>query len=514
MAAAQGTTGGDVHLRSSSIGLADVVFQSITYMAPGVGLALSIGIGIGQAGTALPLAVVIALLGCTLTAVAIGQTAKYMPSAGGIYTYVAKGLARPAGFYVGWLYLGFAAFLPPFVLLANGWIIDTNMHDQGWWSGSKWEYWTALTIIVVFFLTYFDIRLSAKAGIILGIIEISVFVLLSATIIGSSKANNSLHPFNPSSSYLHTKGLLIGAIFGILAFIGFEAASALGEEARNPRRTVPRGVLYSCIAIGLYYVFCCYAWSVGSPAAPATEACPAPAGQNIVNYHCVTGGNDWIQFAHDHWSSLWWLVLLALINSNIACGSAAVNNAGRVLFAMGRVGALPAAIGKVHPHHRTPYMGVIVTLALSTITAYAAGEKWGPLLGFSILGGAFTILAIMIYMLACAGCIGFFTRTPEGKPHLNVLLHIAMPVGGIIIFLAALYAQYFSFDTFFKPAFTTFPYNWIGWGALIWLGLGIAVTLWMRSAHPEALDRATHAFGGESDELAHDGLAESMSISH
>ena len=52
--------------------------------------------------------------------------------------------------------------------------------------------------------------------------------------------------------------------------------------------------------------------------------------------------------------------------------------------------------------------------------------------------------------------------------------------------LLALYGQYFSFDEFFKPAFTTFPLNWIGWSALVWLGLGVAVTLYMRSARPEA----------------------------
>ena len=136
------------------------------------------------------------------------------------------------------------------------------------------------------------------------------------------------------------------------------------------------------------------------------------------------------------------------------------------------------------------------------------------MLGFSIVGGMFTILAIVIYMLACIACIGFFTRKAEGMPHKSVLLHIICPVLGLIVFLAALYGQYFSFDQFFKPAFTTFPLNWICWSSLIWLGLGIVVTLYMRSARPEALDRATHAFGGESDELAHDGAPESMSLSH
>ncbi len=207
-------------------------------------------------------------------------------------------------------------------------------------------------------------------------------------------------------------------------------------------------------------------------------------------------------------------MFLALVNSNIACASAAVNNAARVLFAMGRVGAAPRFLGKVHPHHRTPYMGVIATLVMSGAMSYIAAEHWGPVFGFSILGGLFTIFAIVIYMIACVACIMFFTRRPEGKPHLNVMLHIVIPIAGIIVFLAALYGQYFSFDSFFKPAFTVFPLNWIGWGALAFLILGLIVTFIMNARNPDALDRAAHAFGGESEELAHDGPPESMSLSH
>ena len=66
---------------------------------------------------------------------------------------------------------------------------------------------------------------------------------------------------------------------------------------------------------------------------------------------------------------------LALINSNLACGAAAVNNAARVMFAMGRGGSLPGFLGKVHPHHRTPYVAVIAVLITSSITTYAGGDS-------------------------------------------------------------------------------------------------------------------------------------------
>ncbi|MDX6377245.1 MAG: hypothetical protein QOE98_1548, partial [Gaiellaceae bacterium] len=71
--AAAAEAGHDLELRHSSIGLADVLFQAITYMAPGVGLAFSIGIAVPISGATLPLSVVVALAACTFCAVAIGQ---------------------------------------------------------------------------------------------------------------------------------------------------------------------------------------------------------------------------------------------------------------------------------------------------------------------------------------------------------------------------------------------------------------------------------------------------------
>src|SRR6058998_2389718 len=83
-------------LREESIGLPQVLFQAITHMAPGAAIAFSILISIQFAGPALPLSVFLALVGCTCVAVSIGQLAKEMPSAGGLYTYVARSLGPQA----------------------------------------------------------------------------------------------------------------------------------------------------------------------------------------------------------------------------------------------------------------------------------------------------------------------------------------------------------------------------------------------------------------------------------
>ena len=93
------------HLREHSIGLPEVLFQSITHMAPAAAVAFSILVSIGFAGQALPLAVLLAMIACLLVANSIGQLAKHMPSAGGLYTYNSRALGPHAGFLTGWAFL-------------------------------------------------------------------------------------------------------------------------------------------------------------------------------------------------------------------------------------------------------------------------------------------------------------------------------------------------------------------------------------------------------------------------
>src|SRR6185437_10222805 len=88
------------HLREHSIGLPQVLFQSITHMAPAAAIAYSIYISVPDARQALPLSVGLALIACVCAATAIGQLAKLFPSAGGLYTYAARSLGPWAGVLV------------------------------------------------------------------------------------------------------------------------------------------------------------------------------------------------------------------------------------------------------------------------------------------------------------------------------------------------------------------------------------------------------------------------------
>src|ERR671937_922352 len=198
---------------------------------------------------------------------------------------------------------------------------------------------------IVFLLTYRDIRISTTAGVILGAFEIAVFGALAVWMLISNAGDVTLQPFNPNHAKGDWSGVFRGMVFAILAFIGFEAAAPLGEEAKHPRRTVPLAVVGSALAIGLFYVLCSYAWVFGA------------GFDHLVKQ--ATGADPWRNLGKVFWSTGWVVVFLAICNSIAANSNAAVNAATRVFYALARNGLAPRQLGHTHREFKTPHIAII-----------------------------------------------------------------------------------------------------------------------------------------------------------
>src|SRR4051794_30439360 len=136
------------HLREHSIGLPQVLFQSITHMAPAAAVAYSIYISVPDAQQALPLSVGLALIACICAATAIGQLAKLFPSAGGMYTYAARSLGPGAGFFVAWLFILFEPIVAPFLYLEFGRATNAVMQTEvGFHSSGQCGIWAVLMTV-------------------------------------------------------------------------------------------------------------------------------------------------------------------------------------------------------------------------------------------------------------------------------------------------------------------------------------------------------------------------------
>jgi amino acid transporter len=126
-------------LRRGAIGLREVLFQSITAMAPAAAVAASIPAGTAFAGGSLPLSVLIALVACLFTASCVAELARELPAAGSVSTYAARGLHPSAGFLVGWGYVFVEALVPPLLLLQLGFTTAGTLHNE--WSSYPADLW-------------------------------------------------------------------------------------------------------------------------------------------------------------------------------------------------------------------------------------------------------------------------------------------------------------------------------------------------------------------------------------
>ena len=454
------------HLREHSIGLAQVVFQSVTHMAPAAAVAYSIYISVPYSRQALPLSVGLALIACICAATAIGQLAKLFPSAGGLYTYAGRTLGPWAGVLVAWLFIGFQPLVAPFLYLEFGWAMsEVFKSETGFDYTGQWWIWVVLMTVIVFLLTYRDIRISTTAGVILGCFEIAIFAALAIWMLLSNAGDLNLQPFNPSHADGNWGGVFKGMVFAILAFIGFEASAPLGEEAKNPRRTVPRAVVGSAIAIGIFYVLCSYAWVFGA------------GFDNFVN-QATTNADPWRNLATVFWGGGWVLVFLAICNSIAANSNAAVNAATRVFYALARNGLAPRQLGRTHSRFKTPHVAIGWMSAFALVLSLAFGWKWGALVGFSLIATIAVPVVIVVYMLVSVGCIRHYLT--ERRSEFNPLLHLVLPVGGIVLFFFPLYYQFYK-----EPP--GYPIKYANWVAASWTILGIVLAVWLSVARKEKL---------------------------
>jgi amino acid transporter len=323
-----------------------------------------------------------------------------------------------------------------------------------------------LITVFVFLLTYRDVRLSTTAGVILGAFEIAIFGALAIWMLISNAGDMNLQPFNPNHAAGDWSGVFKGMVFAILAFIGFEAAAPMGEEAKQPRKTVPRAVVGSAILIGLFYVLCAYAWVFGA------------GFDNFVQQ--ATGNADpWRALAKTFWAGGWVLVFLAICNSIAANSNAAVNAATRVFYSLARNGLAPSQLGHTHKRFKTPNVAIIWMSVFALVLSLLFGWKWGALNGFVLIATMAVPVVILVYMLVSVGCMRWYLG--PGRSEFNVFLHVILPVGGIVLFFFPLYYQFFKYP----PAYPAKYGNWVD---IAWVILGLVLMTWILVTRPGKLE--------------------------
>jgi amino acid transporter len=479
-------------LRRDAIGLREVTFQSITDMAPGAAIAASIPAGVAFAGGSLPLAVVFALVACLFCAVSIGLLAREMPSAGSLATYAARGLHPSIGFLVAWGYVLVGFLIPPLVLLQLGFTTAATLNAEfHGYPATLWWPWALAGAVIVLAAGFYGVRTSARLGTILGLFEIGVFVVLAVFLVVHAGSHNTFSVFTTKYTppgFRGISGVIGGSVYTILAFGGFEGAAPLAEEARNPRRIIPRAVLLATLLIGALYVFTTYAVDV------------AYGPSRFGTFTTGTGAASWEGLARSLYGLFWFFVFLAIVNSTIANANAGVNVSSRTAYAMGRIGAFPRFLAQVNAKHRSPAVAIAVGFVITVAVTLGLGLGYDPVTAFVMVATALVIVLAAIYIVMNAACIGYFARRSAAHnaaannaaannaaarraARFNPLLHLVIPVLGIITFvpawLTAAGIKAFSFVAPLAP-----PYSYLGPGVAGWMIVGVIYLVYLYRRDP------------------------------
>jgi amino acid transporter len=245
-------------------------------------------------------------------------------------------------------------------------------------------------------------------------------------------------------------------VFIVLAFFGFESSTTVAEEVRKPRRNLPIALIGSVVLTGLWFTFAMYAIVVGYGSRHVSQiaSATAPLRDLAVRYIGSWYGD---------------MVDLAAISAIIAVLLAIHTANFRVLYALGRDGALPKPLGRTHPKYQTPHIAIIAYSIFTLVIGLAAGFGWGPVPSFGDLGYLSSLAILPVYIGANVALPFFIYR--RYRDEFSVIVHVVFPAVSSAVFLVGIYLS-------LHPYPTSAPTNVFPWVLLGFIAASI-VTAWI-----------------------------------
>lgn len=428
-------------LNADSLNIFETIALSVAIMGPSASVAITVAMMASFTGYSAPLILVISTIIVGLVAVSIVKLNQCFSSSGSVYYFVEKTLGKRAGFVSGWLIV-FA-----YIMLGTSCAAVATSYLQGLFAnyGIKlhWLFIIAGLLAIVWYLAYKDAETSTKIMLVLEVISMSLILILAIIIIirAATTTGLSIAPFKAKG--ISVTGFATAAIFGFLAFSGFEGASSLGEESKNPQKTIPLAIAIGIIVTGVFYVFVSYAEVLGYGITPSGIAELTKSSAPIVDLMSkyISSGLSIVMLL---------CISISFFSSTLGC----VTAGARILYTMSREGMLFKALSKTHRKYNNPYIGVNTLIIITTIIAFASFKLSAIAVGgYAAMTGSLALL--VSYLITTLGAVIYFYKNKIWSP-LNLVIPIIAVLALIIIFVLNLYPV---------PEYpmNIFPYIVIGW---------------------------------------------------
>lgn len=400
-----------------------------------------------NAGPSVTLGFIVAAIGCALAGLCYAELSSSIPIAGSAYTYSYATMGELIAWIIGWdLILEYAVGAATVGIAWSEYLNNLLVNVLGWqaipyeWCHSPFEklidpatqevlahgMMNIPALGIVTLLTLLLIKGTQESALVNGVIVITkVAIVILIIILGWQFINPVNHtPYIPEpSTYVDHQGIShsFGGLMGILAaggvvffaFIGFDAVSTAAQEAKNPKRDMPIGILGSlAICTVLYLLFAHVLTGVATTEDFRTSGKEASVAYAINKY--MTG-----------YAWLGKLVTVAILAGFSSVILVMLLGQSRVFYSMSKDGLLPAAFSKIHPKYKTPYKASLFILILvGLFAAFVPGD---------IVGDMTSIGTLFAFMLVCAAVIVLRKTNPELKREFKTPFVPVVPILGILV---------------------------------------------------------------------------------
>jgi amino acid transporter len=372
-------------LRREVLSPMETLAQSVSTIAPTTTPVATIPLVCALAGNGTWLAYVLATVAILLVALCIARFARYSASPGSLYTYASMILPPSLGATAAWsLLLAYiatgASVIGGFYHYANLLVRDSTGHP------ASAVLFAVLATGVSMWIAWRDVKISAR--LMLWIEAVSVAMILGVVVLVLVRHGLQLDWQQFHLQGMSGSGLRLGLVLALFSFVGFESATTLGSEARNPLKTIPRAVIQSAILAGAIFIVCAYTEVLGSRIAGQDLG----TSQAPMRTLAVVGGVPVLGLLIDIGA------LVSLFAGTLAC----ITAAARVLLLMAHNGLAHSKLRATHARNETPGRAIVVTgtAALLPVAVLAARGASG-LDVYGWMGSLATYGFIVTYALVC-----------------------------------------------------------------------------------------------------------------
>lgn len=403
-------------LKRNQLGVPSIVFLVLAAVAPLTAaiVVLPLAIAFGNGG-GIPLAVLIVAAALLLFAIGYAQMTKELVNAGGFYAIAVKGLGRPAGLVTGIIAtLGYNFFVAGAVG-TTGFFTGQVVLPALFGIEVHWYLIAVAIFVVIFLLARAGIHVSAVVLGVALILEIAILVAFAVSVLVRTGFSFEAFTLALSPEILVGGSIWIGLLLVATAFLGFEATALFGEEAREPRTTIPRATYAAIIIIGVMHAI--VGWAIVS-ATGVREA------QETALSSLAAGDLVFVLIDEYLGAFVGAVALVLLVVSLFAAQLAFHNSAARYLFALGRARVLPRWLAHTNKNG-APQRALVVNFVFAVVIAGifavfvetdADGAPLPPVLTLVPVGIGFATLAIMIVQaIAALAVVVHFRRARDPR---------------------------------------------------------------------------------------------------